>query len=294
MSDPHTARGSAPLLLLHGFLGSPESFAPLALPAHEVFAPVLLGHTGCELPSGAKAAPMPATALAIPDAPDGRWGLAHCGFANELDRLAAWARTQHPGPFHLCGYSLGARLALGLSVRHPDLCERLTLISVHPGFDDDAARAKRLSSDVERCRDLELQGVDGFVEQWERMPLFKTQKSLSDAALALQRRVRRSHTARGLIQSLLHCGLGSMPSYGSRIGEKPTTLVTGALDDKFETLARGLRERHLASGSVSGSLSCISVQGVGHNVVLERPDVVSSLLGNAGLSENPTQSARIP
>jgi hypothetical protein len=76
-----------------------------------------------------------------------------------------------------------------------------------------------------------------------------------------------------------------MPSYGSRIGDKPTTLVTGALDDKFETLARGLRERHLASGAVPGSLSCISVQGVGHNVVLERPDVISSLLEHARSEE---------
>jgi 2-succinyl-6-hydroxy-2,4-cyclohexadiene-1-carboxylate synthase len=266
-------RQRAPLLLLHGFLGAPQSFEPLALSDREVFAPVLLGHTGTELPRGALAAPLPEAPLEVPDGPAPDWGLVHGGFEREVDRLAAWARSQHAGPFALCGYSLGARLGLGLLVRHPDLCASALLVSVHPGLASSRARGERLAQDLERCRALRERGVARFVERWERLPLFANQASLPEPIRARQRAVRTVHSALGLVQSLLHTGLASMPNYRPSLEQLrvPLTLVTGMLDPKFEALARNLCAQHTA-------IRWHSVAQAGHNPILERPSDVAELL----------------
>lgn len=262
-----------PLLLLHGFLGAPESFAGLEFGKRAVFAPVLLGHRGSEWPSGAAASPMPEQNLTLPTAPSANWALLHGGFEREVDRLAEWARAQHPGPFHLCGYSLGARLGLGLLFRHPSLFTRATLVSVHPGLESEAARAERLALDLDHCRALGEHGVPAFVEGWERLPLFASQSSVAAAALSRQRATRTRHDGRGLVQSLLHCGLAAMPDYGSRLDtlRADLTLLTGELDTKFEQLARGLARRHPA-------VRWSSLAGAGHNLVLERPRELAQAL----------------
>lgn len=138
------------LLLLHGFTGSPESWAPVIrlLPAGtRVVAPALAGHAG---------------ALGD-DAPD---------FEREVDRLAGFVPA---GPVHVAGYSLGARLALGLLVRHGSLFGGATLVGVHPGLPTEAERAARRREDAELERLLIEQGVEAFVDEWERRPLFATQ-----------------------------------------------------------------------------------------------------------------------
>ncbi|RLB41429.1 MAG: hypothetical protein DRH23_17845, partial [Deltaproteobacteria bacterium] len=56
-------------------------------------------------------------------------------FDDEVARLAALASSLQ-SPRLLCGYSLGARLALGLLVRQPCLFDAALLIGLHPGLPD--------------------------------------------------------------------------------------------------------------------------------------------------------------
>src|SRR4029077_15510464 len=104
----------------HGFTGSPRSWDFLpdrrALPR---IVPALVGHSGSEAGSEVN------------------------GFEDEVDRLASL--TPERG-VHAVGYSLGARLALGLALRHPARVTRLTLISCHPGLHSTAERAARRAS----------------------------------------------------------------------------------------------------------------------------------------------------
>jgi pimeloyl-ACP methyl ester carboxylesterase len=51
----------------------------------------------------------------------------------------------------------------------------------------------------------------------------------------------------------------------------PITLVTGALDEKFTAIARELQ-------GLRAGIDHIVVPGAGHNVALERPDSIASLL----------------
>lgn len=267
------APADAPLLLLHGFLGSPEVFAPLGLDSSRVFAPVLLGHTGAERWPGRSTASRECQADPVLQPPDpivGDWGLAHGGFDSEVDRLAAWARERGFERGALCGYSLGARLALGLLHRHAELFTHALLISVHPGLQNAEERRQRLTADLEHCRILLEHGTATFVERWESLSLFGTQATLPAATLEAQRRTRLSHSAEGLVQSLLHCGLASMPSRGSAVAEGVALeVLAGERDEKFAQLARGIDWSNTRVEIVPGA---------GHNLLLERPDVVRDLL----------------
>ena len=63
-----------------------------------------------------------------------------------------------------------------------------------------------------------------------------------------------------------------MPSYWDRLPtlETPITLVVGALDAKFVPIARAMHAALPRS-------TLVEVPNVGHNVVLEAPDLVTDL-----------------
>ncbi len=236
-----------PVAVLHGFTGSPHSFDGVVsrLGARVVSAPPLVGH-------GAPNKSPESTS-----------------FEQEVDRLAALFRAEAPR-WHLAGYSLGGRVALGLLVRHPTLFASATLVGAQPGLRTETERAERREADERLCRVLEERGVAAFVDEWQALPLFATQSALAPDVLERQRAERLAHDPLELARSLRVTGLGVMPSYWdvlSRIAI-PVTLVVGERDAKFSALAAEM-SRHLAHACVE------SVAGAGHNVVLERPDIVS-------------------
>ncbi len=243
------------LVLLHGFTGSPRSFEPLLSelkrgprPA-KTFAPLLLGH-----------GPRPAGGECL-------------RFEQEVDRLAQLVKRRGLSGAHLCGYSLGARLALGLLARHAYLFASATLVSVHTGLGDADERAARVGSDERWCALLARAGTHGFLLEWEAQPLFGTQRGLPAHWLERQRAIRNDHQARGLARALRVLGLGQMPNYAGALRSCPirTTLVVGALDAKF--LAHAQR-----FGAPGAEPRLEVVEGTGHNVPLEAPGQLARVL----------------
>ncbi len=241
-----------PLLALHGFTGSPRSWEFLP-PRKELprVVPVLVGHSGSDA------------------------GTQIAGFEDEVDRLALL--TPECG-VHVVGYSLGARLGLGLALRHPARVTRLTLLSCHPGLHTNAERAARRASDAAWCDILLSRGVPAFVEAWQAQPMWDSQKQLPDAVRQQRQSERLSHTAHGLALSLGLAGLGEMPDYGPRLAEirVPVTLLAGAFDGKFSALAA-----HMARQLPQATLEI--VPGAGHDLLLERPELITEVIrrGNA-------------
>lgn len=237
------------LLLLHGFTGAPSSFDAVlaALPRPpRVIAPFLAGH---------------GTPGAAPDVES---------FESELDRLAALLPEGRHG---VVGYSLGARLALGLLVRHPARFSTGVLVSANPGLASERERAERRRGDGEWRRLLDEQGLEPFVDRWERLPLFASQAALPEALRRSERARRLGHTASGLSRSLALTGLAEMPDY---------LPVLGAIEARVEVLAGGLDERFCAHGeAIVGRLPrgrLTRVADAGHNLLLERPESVAEAI----------------
>ncbi len=274
------------LVLLHGFTGSPESWKPVlrileddAAAARRgpvahgtsfgppTLAPALLGHDGTAGPGDVSS------------------------FEGEVDRLAGAIRergrrprdrTVRAGgtgsrafspPAHLVGYSMGARVGLGLLVRHADLFASATLIGVNPGLAAANERSARAEQDEKWARLLEREGLDSFVAAWEGRPLFATQAGLPARVLRRQRRIRQGHDPAGLARSLRVLGLGVMPDWGPALErlEMPVRLVVGGRDARFRALAGPMAER-LSRARIT------VVPDVGHNVVLEDPTATAALI----------------
>jgi 2-succinyl-6-hydroxy-2,4-cyclohexadiene-1-carboxylate synthase len=226
-------------LMLHGFTGSPASFAALATPpaAH---VPILGGHLG---------------------------SAASSSFWAEVERLAAIM----PAATALFGYSLGGRLALGLLARYPERYERAVLVSAHPGLRSETERSERRQQDERFIRLLSEEGLAAFVAAWERQALWHTQRALPEPVKADKRRERLAHTAGGLAQSLASVGLGQMPDLSASLSRVPCAveLLVGALDTRFVALAEELC-------SLMPHARRIVVDGAGHDLILERPELCSA------------------
>ena len=108
--------GKQDVIFLHGFLGSHAIFLEGLLETdlvhtHRLILMDLLGHGATE---GAEL---------------------HYRFSakEQVADLAYFIRHHCQKPVILCGYSMGARLALSLAIQHPNLCRGLVLESGHFG-----------------------------------------------------------------------------------------------------------------------------------------------------------------
>ena len=240
--------------LLHGFTGAPDSWS------------LVLSEGSFEAP--------PAVPWLLGHGPDWK-SRAVDSFEEECRRVQLrCARRQRPRL--LCGYSLGARVALGVLTLDPRLFDAAVLIGVHPGLDDAGERAQRREDDAVRAHALRNDRLAAFVDRWEEMPLFASQRGLPDTLLEKQREDRLAHDAEGLARALEVLGLAEMPSYGPGMAslDVPIILMAGSLDEKFSALAQLLAARHR-------NVAAEIVPGVGHNLLLEAPKAVAHTLKRA-------------
>ncbi len=173
----------------------------------------------------------------------------------------------------MVGYSFGGRLALGLIQAAPARFRAATIISAHPGLTDPLLREQRREADRRWIQLLRTQGIDAFVQGWEKLPLFATQGHLSRSVLARQRACRLSQRAEGLASCLERLGLAEMPGTWDDLMRFPGQLrwIVGGEDRKFLRLARQVAERRPTT-------DLRVLEGVGHNPLLESPDRLTDLL----------------
>jgi 2-succinyl-6-hydroxy-2,4-cyclohexadiene-1-carboxylate synthase len=236
-----------PLVLLHGFTGSGASWAPVGRDFagdHRVIAIDLIGHAA----SSAPVDPL------------------RYGFDRALHDLAALTAQLGIARASWLGYSLGGRLALGMALDYPERVSSLILVSATAGIHDEHERHQRAEADEVMARRIEEAGVEAFVDEWELLPIWESQRMLPDEASRVLRDIRLGNSAIGLANSLRGMGQGSQPSYWERLGEieSPVLLMAGALDRKYVGIAGQMGVR-IADARLS------VIPGAGHAVHLERP-----------------------
>jgi 2-succinyl-6-hydroxy-2,4-cyclohexadiene-1-carboxylate synthase len=172
------------------------------------------------------------------------------------------------------GYSMGGRLALYLTLHHPDRCAGLFLESASPGLEDAGERAARRRADEEKAALLEGGDFRGFLHDWYRQPLFAPLSRDED----LLRRTIEDKGRNGpaeLAKSLRGMGTGSQPSLWGELPalRVPALAVAGGLDEKFVGISHRMASR-------APGMRAAVVPGAGHNVHAEAPTAyISSLEG---------------
>lgn len=237
-----------PVLFLHGFTGSGDTWHGITelIPCYAVM-PDIAGH--------------------------GRTTRLPLSLEQEA---AEWKQVMHDegfDSFHVVGYSMGGRLALALALLYPGSVRSLILESASPGLDTEAERELRRQSDEKLAQKIEQDGIETFVDFWENIPMFETQKSLPASIRESVRRERLSQSKSGLASSLRGMGTGAQKSYWNRLHDltMPVLLLTGTLDEKYTNIARRMKR------SIS-NCQWIEFDGAGHAVHVEQREKFGTIV----------------
>jgi 2-succinyl-6-hydroxy-2,4-cyclohexadiene-1-carboxylate synthase len=238
----------ATLVLLHGFTGSAMSWrhiiADLADSDMHVIAFDMLGHGQSDAPANAE-----------------RYSIEYC----QEDIIAALHTLGiERGEAILLGYSMGGRIALYAAFS--GYFRALILESAAPGLATPVEREQRRASDEVLAARIEQEGIEAFIDYWEKIPLFASQQRLATEHRAALHAQRLSNRAHGLANSLRGVGTGAQPELHSRLLtlNLPVLLLAGELDSKFCTIAR-----QMASQLPQARLQIIP--DAGHTIHLEQP-----------------------
>jgi len=236
-----------PLVLLHGFTGRTDCWSEITeclAKSHDTIAIDLVGHGASDIPADSS----------------------RYDFNLALDDLAEICCKLEFARASWLGYSMGGRLALGLALRHPWLVTSLILESASPGIKDANERGARRRTDELLAAQIEHSGIEMFVEEWESLSMWESQRLLPVATRQRQRAIRLRNSSIGLAGTLRGMGVGAQPSYWHQLDQLscPVLLIAGSLDAKFASIAAQM------SQSIPKSELDV-VPDAGHAVHFEQP-----------------------
>lgn len=168
------------------------------------------------------------------------------------------------------GYSMGGRLALQVALDHPRRVDRLVLVSSTPGIRDAAERASRRIADEQLAQQIERGGIETFLDDWVRRPLF--------AGVPTDRlREHRLTDGAILADQLRMLGQGAQPPLWDRLGalQVPVDIIVGGADSAYRAIARDMAE-HIPTARIH------ELPGAGHALLQERPDDVAEIMAASG------------
>lgn len=240
-----------PIVLLHGFTGSSNTWQSLIQQKYTGLKFITIDLPGHGLTKGKTVKTMDAC----------------CGDLHQVFRGLGLNK------FYLAGYSMGGRTALSYTVKYPKSILGLLLESASPGLQTEAERRMRAESDQLLAERIEKEGVEAFVNDWENIALFSTQKLLSMEKQEAIRRERLSHTADGLANSLRGMGTGAQASNWHRLNELPfpVLLIAGGLDKKFVKINESMLQ-------LFPNAKLQVCEDAGHAVHVEKPQTFNELL----------------
>jgi 2-succinyl-6-hydroxy-2,4-cyclohexadiene-1-carboxylate synthase len=250
-----------PLLMLHGFTGRGASWKPFCSTLGErsiLIMPDLPGH-----------------GQTVTDSLDGD----KYYFMSVVEYIIEIMDKLGYEKFDILGYSMGGRLALALSVMYPNRVRKLILESASPGLKTSSEAKERKISDAELATLIIEEGVERFVDYWENIPLFESQKSLPLQTRNKIRNQRLTHDPTQLANALWGMSTGMQPSFWKALYriEADVLMIVGDLDEKFCKIAEEM-QKVMKNGQI------YKVEQCGHAIHVEQPEkfgtIVSEFLLN--------------
>lgn len=243
-----TVAGSGPAVVaLHGFAGDMSTWSGLVDELKQEYTVLLvdlLGHGASDCPRE------PARYSMERSVSDLMALLDHIGVSQ-----AGWL-----------GYSMGGRLALLAATTMPERAACLILEGASPGLTEPKERAERAKTDQALADFIEEKGAEAFVDYWERLPLFASQRDLPREIRTFIREQRLRQNPLGLANTLRGASAGVQTPVGERLSSLhiPALCIVGEKDDKFRAIGE-----EMCKLLPDGRLSLIP--GAGHCAHVERP-----------------------
>ena len=246
---PHTTYGDPKrpaILFIHGFLGEKRDWDEIAKPLADRYFAIAIdlpGHGDFTL-HGVESPNL-------------------YTLVEEIIDLLDHYKLDH---FSLCGYSMGARLALYIATQFAMRVDTLILESATPGIDDPTERARRAADDTALAQRMQSMPFTDFLRAWYTQPLFTGINSDASRFQSLLSR-RATGLPVDLTKILPVLGQGRMPSLWCDVPAitLPALLITGERDEKYSAIAESVCAQCPAATHQT-------IAGAGHNVHFERPN----------------------
>lgn len=191
------------------------------------------------------------------------------------------SHTTYDIPYILLGYSLGGRIALNYAIQYQEELLSLILESTSYGIFEEETRKVRKESDYALANKIILESkekseriaLENFHEYWSHLPIFSTQKKLSECVLKKIKENRLHNVPHALANTLKATSQGVLPSVREKISEIliPTLYISGELDKKYTQIGKELIK-------LSKYTKHTVLQNTGHNTHLENPDLFINAL----------------
>lgn len=209
-----------PLLALHGFTGSGDTWKPFCERWKDHSSLIMLdiiGHGQSDSPSELD-----------------RYHIE--SVAHDINKILDQMEINQ---VDLLGYSMGGRLALTFSMLFPHRVRKVILESATPGIELVRDQEERRMKDAKLADMIEKEGVESFINFWESISLFESLTKLPKDKKESLRQQRLRNNQKGLINSLLGMGTGSQPSWWADLNKlkSDVLLITGDQDKKFCNIA---------------------------------------------------------
>lgn len=249
------------LVLLHGFTGSIETWEPIIslLPSSvKLIAVDLVGHGKTDKPES----------------------VLKYSMEEQIEILHDLFRQLKLNSIFLLGYSMGGRVALSYAHKYRDQIKHLLLESTSPGLKTKEERKNRQQSDEKLANVILEKGIKAFVDYWENIPLFATQKALSKSIQEKIRKQRLLQSELGLANSLKGLGTGVQPSLWDELPKLdiPVTFIAGSLDEKYCRIGKEMV-------NLLPKAKYVEVEQVGHTIHVENPTQFATIVKDALLDE---------
>ncbi|RDW20982.1 2-succinyl-6-hydroxy-2,4-cyclohexadiene-1-carboxylate synthase [Oceanobacillus chungangensis] len=191
-------------------------------------------------------------------------------FCHDLSQLFQYLQLDS---IHLVGYSMGGRTALSFALIYPEMIATLVLESASPGLLNVDERKLRVEKDELLAEKIEQEGLASFVNFWQDIPLFQTQKKLPQHVQQAIRNERLAQTVQGMADSLRFMGTGKQPSWWGKLHafKRPVLLLAGELDQKFVEINKSMRN------SLENS-ELVIVEKAGHAIHIEKSAIFDTLV----------------